>query len=120
MSNELNTPVRPPLGSVPLAPNTTGQQRDSAPPDLMVQVPPHPNTDPRGSSLYRNALLGVRPPVPVVQGIHAGTDATSPSLGEALQAQQQALLNTMSSIHDIPHETDQEHQRAVPCTSTLA
>ena len=107
MSNIPTTPVRQPIDGAPSAPNTTGQQRDRVPSDLMVQVPPPPNTDPRGSSLYRNALLGVRPPVPVVQGIQ-GSTSTSPSLGQALQAQQQALLSTMSSINEIPHETDPE------------
>ena len=101
MSNEpITTPVRrQPSGGAPPAPNTTGQLQDSVPPELMVQVPPHPSTDPRGSSLYRNALLGIRPPTAV--------SAPSPSLGEALQAQQQALFSTMNSIQEIPHETDE-------------
>ena len=106
MSNEHpTTPVRQPSGSEPTAPYTTGQQRDRIPPDLMAQLPPHPNTEPSRSSLYRNALLGIRPNS-VVQGIQGPTN-TSPSLGEALQAHQQTLLNTMSSIQEIPHETDE-------------
>ena len=101
MSNDpITTPVRrQPSGGAPPAPNTTGQLQDSVPPELMVQVPPHPSTDPRGSSLYRNALLGIRPPTAV--------SAPSPSLGEALQAQQQALFSAMNSIQEIPHETDE-------------